>query len=79
VLKSSIVINGIHLAVAVAGWAASGFKTVTEDIHMERSVHCSICPRWDARKGRCEECGCYGAKHWLASEKCPLGKWPSVG
>lgn len=74
-LRSSIVINGARFAGSLVDWAASGFAVVSPEVHLERSVQCAICPRWDARRGRCEECGCYGAKHWMASEQCPLGRW----
>lgn len=36
----------------------------------------NVCGRWDAERGRCAECGCYGAwKARLLTEKCPLGHW----
>lgn len=60
---------------AAANWAAAGFPVVDDATLQTRSSHCAICPRWDARAGRCLECGCYGLKHWLATERCPLGHW----
>lgn len=36
---------------------------------------CASCP--DLVNGRCARCGCfYKAKIKLATERCPLGKWP---
>ncbi len=38
---------------------------------------CAACDRWDDQAGRCLECGCYMAlKSRLATEQCPLGRWP---
>jgi hypothetical protein len=74
-LKSSIIVNGARIGKAVMDWAAAGFKVVSHDVHMKRSEECAICPQWDARRGKCMECNCYGAKHWMASESCPIGKW----
>ena len=74
-LTSSIIVNGIQVAKAVFDWAAAGFPAVTPEVHLSRSVQCAICPRWDARRGKCVECGCYGSKHWMATESCPLGRW----
>ena len=74
-LKSSIIINGVSLVKSATVWAAAGFQVVTEEVHLSRSAQCAICPQWDARRGKCLECGCYGAKHWMASETCPLGRW----
>lgn len=67
-------------AVAEAGakWVTSGCPTVDPDTYLARSVECSLCPRWDARAGRCLECGCYALKLRLATESCPLGRWPAA-
>jgi hypothetical protein len=37
------------------------------------------CDRYRASDGRCSECGCYlpGAKAMMATEDCPLGRWPA--
>lgn len=38
---------------------------------------CGDCPAYRQTDGRCAECGCFVAiKAGLASEECPLGKWP---
>lgn len=63
------------LVKSLVAWASAGFPTVDESTLQERSAQCAICPRWDARAGRCLECGCAGLKHWLATERCPLGRW----
>lgn len=65
-------------AAAAARWVAAGLPVVDDATHLSRSVECSLCPRWDARAGRCQECGCYALKLHLATESCPLGKWPAM-
>lgn len=62
-------------AAAVTRWVSAGRPTRSEMEHLAVSVECSLCLRWDARSGRCLECGCCGLKHWWATESCPLGKW----
>lgn len=77
-MKSSVIVNGRlvgRAVVAALRFAASGMERVDSTTHLARSVQCSLCPRWDAHQRRCLECGCYAAKHWMASEKCPLGRW----
>jgi hypothetical protein len=73
-----------NFAGAMARWAGAGFKTATREQYDSRMVICGHCPHWDgkARFGlgicRAPGCGCSRFKQWLASERCPLGKWPSV-
>lgn len=47
-----------------------------------RRAICLPCENWDASAyrglGKCRRCGCSGFKLDLATEKCPLGKWPAV-
>lgn len=70
-----------NFAGAMLRFAKSGFKTVDEDTAKARLAVCRQCDLWDenARKGlgKCNhgKCGCTLIKHYLASEKCPDGKW----
>lgn len=70
-----------NFADAIARWSASGFKTATQDEYDSRAQICDGCDRWDAKArlglGKCSApgCGCTAMKRWLATEKCPLGKW----
>lgn len=75
--KSSpnLLARGMSLAKSLVRWAAAGLPVTSEALLFDRSARCSICPRWDARRQRCLECGCESLKHWLATEVCPLGKW----
>jgi hypothetical protein len=66
---------------AVADWAAAGFALAGEVDLKARLTACEACPLWDpaarAGLGRCKHgaCGCSKFKRWLASERCPAGKW----
>lgn len=64
-----------HAAAAGIKWLAAGAPLVNDATHLSRSVECSLCPHWDARAGRCQQCGCYAIKLRLATETCPLGRW----
>ncbi len=40
---------------------------------------CKGCEFWNKAQGRCGVCGCVGAwKSWLATERCPKGKWDAA-
>lgn len=75
--RASLLQQGISLVTALARWAKEGFPVVDDATLFDRSAHCALCPAWDALAGRCMECGCYSLKHWLATERCPLGNWPA--
>lgn len=70
-----------NFAGAMLRWAGSGFATVDEVAFRLRLAQCRACPHWDeaarAGAGKCNhpKCGCTKAKLWLASERCPLGRW----
>jgi len=57
---------------------------VGADIYAARSDACNACEYWDASArlglGKCKhkKCGCTKFKRWMATEKCPLGKWESA-
>lgn len=63
--------------VRVVKAAASGSPLRRAPAEQETLLEiCSACDRWDAARGRCLECGCFGAlKVRLLTEHCPLGKW----
>lgn len=51
-------------------------QTVPQDIYNQRLTTCRKCHLYDAKKGKCKDCGCYlSIKASWASEKCPLNKW----
>jgi hypothetical protein len=60
-------------------YAIDGFKNATQQLHDERLKVCLQCEFWSQEKfgglGKCEKCGCSGAKLWVLSSKCPLNKW----
>ncbi len=77
-----------HFAGAMLRWAASGFATVSWDAFKARMTICRgdpdtdipRCPHYHPSQGgwsfvHCGKCGCARQKLFLASEKCPLGKW----
>ena len=71
----------VNFSSAVAQWSAAGFPVATRQTFEERSAVCSACEFWDGSArlglGKCKhkKCGCTRFKRWLASERCPLGKW----
>lgn len=67
--------QGFSITLALGRWAIAGFPVVDEATLFARSCECALCPAWDARAGRCLDCGCKSLKHWLATERCPRGKW----
>lgn len=67
----------------MARWSAAGFATVSGETYAARASACEACPMWDGAArlglGKCNApgCGCTKLKRWLATEKCPLCKWPT--
>jgi len=60
---------------AAVEFAASGFKTATQEVHDARTAICGNCEHHEGTQ--CVVCGCYtDKKAWLPLEDCPLGKWP---
>lgn len=50
--------------------------SVSQEEQDRRLDICHSCEFWDAKQERCSKCGCFGQwKTWLASQKCPVGKW----
>ena len=63
-------------ASSVYGWARAGFAVASEETKSERLAICRECEFWkEGKYGRCMKCGCSGIKLWLATERCPIGKW----
>jgi len=71
------------LASSVSSFAASGFKTATQEQFATRLEICSSCEFWVKEgfggTGKCNKCGCSTqAKLRMASAKCPVDKWQAV-
>jgi hypothetical protein len=66
---------------SLARWARNGFPVATEKQINKRKMECLNCPYWDGKArnglGKCmhQKCGCTMVKWWIATEKCPDGKW----
>lgn len=75
---------------AYAAWRAttaalhSERVLVTEAEYGARATICDGCEHWDGAArfglGKCNApgCGCTKFKRWLATENCPLKKWPKL-
>lgn len=76
--------KAVTLLTAVRRWQAAGFPLAPGRVRRVRGAICAACPYWAGSGnlgfGECRApgCGCTRAKIWLATEACPLGKWPSV-
>lgn len=63
-------------------WKKAGFPVASKKTRQDRATVCDGCEHWRAAGngglGECMApgCGCTRAKRWLATSKCPLGKWP---
>ena len=67
---------GWNIATAIAGFVASGGKTVSEEVYKQRLEICDTCPLREGNRCSAKSCGCIlEKKAKLASEKCPEGKW----
>ena len=68
-----------NFSTAIARWSAAGFPVVSRETYDARAAVCGPCAFWDAAArlglGKCKKCGCARMKRWIATEKCPLGKW----
>ena len=71
-----------NFASAISEWIANGAPVVSKAQYKERASQCLECEFWDpeafAGKGKCLRCGCSGVKLYLATSKCPEGKWEAV-
>ena len=77
-----------HYATALRKWRAAGYPTRTDAEVAACLAKCEEpCPKWDAVKTRCKVCGCnvnasgfaVANKARMATEVCPLGRWPERG
>lgn len=65
-------------------WQAAGRPLAPRPVRRARAAICGACEHWNPGGnlglGECRApgCGCTRAKWWLATEACPLGKWPAV-
>ena len=64
---------------STAFWAKRGFPISSKSTWEARRDICLNCEFWDSKNfwgaGRCLKCGCTGAKLWMATASCPIGKW----
>jgi len=52
------------------------FKTVSEEIKLQRLDVCNSCEDFNKSIKTCKQCGCYmPAKSMLAASSCPNKKW----
>ncbi len=74
----------VNFTGAMGRWIKAGVPVVSAEAYAARSAICSPCEHWDGRArlglGKCKApgCGCTSLKRWLATESCPLGKWPAT-
>lgn len=78
-----------RFSIAMLNWARGGFKLVDGETLATRRLACegdethARCKEWRASNGyfgfgRCGKCGCStGLKSALATETCPLNRWPA--
>ena len=69
-----------RLADAAGKWARAGMPVADSEQLRLRATACHACPEWDATAyagaGRCTQCGCTALKLVMATEDCPLERWP---
>ncbi len=58
---------------SMSRWAKSGFSLAEKQVYETRKNICKSCDFFTGN--RCSKCGCFTAKLWLKSEKCPITKW----
>jgi len=68
---------------SVREWARAGFPVASQERFEARLETCRSCSLWREEErvglGQCRACRCTRLKMWLATEKCPRGKWRSEG
>lgn len=72
-----------YAAFRAARAAILGERVVLTDPEFRaRAAACAGCEFWDAAArgglGKCRVCGCTQLKLWLATERCPKGRWPAL-
>lgn len=64
---------------ATAEWIAAGSPLRTTEELAECNAICKVCPEYQPLLNRCGKCGCFlSAKARMATETCPIGKWPAI-
>ena len=60
-------------------WMANGCEVTESEVFHTRKSTCEACPKWRGEAafglGRCGSCGCLGLKLYVATSRCPDGKW----
>ncbi len=51
---------------------------VAPEVYQERLEICHGCEHHNRACGRCRKCGCAILKLWVATERCPIGKWERI-
>src|SRR5690606_31963370 len=78
----SIIRKAYNFGRAATRHVATGARNVSDEDYQARLSVCRDCPSCDLQKLVCRQksCGCYLTKkaRW-ESERCPLGKWPTLG
>ena len=68
-----------NFAGAVTRWVRAGLPVVRDETFRVRYDTCGGCEHWHPEGnlglGKCDRCGCASIKLWMATERCPLGKW----
>jgi hypothetical protein len=55
------------------------FKTVSQEVKLERMSICNQCESFASTMSTCKQCGCYmPAKTTFASSECPDKKWTTA-
>ena len=68
-----------RFAGAIKGWVKAGAPKAPIAARKLRKEICLACEHWQAAPiPKCKVCGCTGLKRWMATERCPLGKWPAI-
>lgn len=64
---------------AAKDWMRSGMPVTTHDVVQSRLETCRTCGYWSGESSpfhtACRKCGCTGIKMWMATSRCPIGKW----
>jgi hypothetical protein len=79
--RVSISTKALTFLQAMRTWKSAGFPLPTRRMIHNRLTICKACeqflPGGNLMLGECKKCGCTKLKTFLATEKCPLGKWPA--
>lgn len=65
-------------------WNSKGRPMASKELRRSRLLACRECAYWSSDGnlwlGECRHrsCGCSKFKAWLATEKCPILRWPAI-